>query len=99
MILGKIDLSKVNKEFLYKTDKGNYLDVVIIETPNSKYGDFMIKQGLPKEQREAGVESAILGNAKNFGKTPSLPKDNAEDDLPFILTIPIMFGMLSPFLF
>lgn len=83
MILAKIDLSKIDKEYLYKTEKGNYLDLVLIETPNSKYGDYMIKQGVPKDVRESGKDGAILGNGKTFGKKSDGGSSRADDDLPF----------------
>lgn len=69
MILGKIDVTKIDKAKLFKGAKGTYLDVVLIETPTSEYGDYMICQGVSKEEREAGVKGAILGNAKKIQKS------------------------------
>ena len=42
---GKIDVKKIVKSKLYNGEKGTYLDIVLIETPNNQYGnDFMIVQ-------------------------------------------------------
>jgi hypothetical protein len=69
----KIDVTKINKERLYKGAKGTYLDatVYLLDEPD-EYGNFgMITEGVTKEERENGVKGAILGNAKvlkDFGK-------------------------------
>lgn len=66
MITAKIDVTKIQKERLYKGSKGTYLDIALIPTPNSEYGDFMIVQSVSKEERDKGVRGPILGNAKNM---------------------------------
>ena len=66
MILAKINVEKIDKTKLFKGEKGTYLDLVIIPTPNSKYGDYMIKQSQTKEERDAGAESIILGDGKDY---------------------------------
>ena len=77
MITGKIDVRKINKEKLFVGAKGLYLDIVLIETPNSQYGDFMIKQEGAKEE-----DMPILGSAKYFKKREV--NDSPEpDELPF----------------
>ena len=104
MITAKIDVTKIDKEKLFKGKKGTYLDIVLIETPGSEYGDYMIVQDLPKEERQSGKKGAILGNAKFFEKrgpssTPA-PKQETkskesdtppDDDVPFILKFPELF--------
>ena len=61
MITGKINCSKIDKTRLFKGEKGTYLDVVLIETPNDQHGnDYMIVQGVTKEEREKGIRGAIL---------------------------------------
>jgi hypothetical protein len=40
------------------------LDLILIETPDSKYGDYLVKQGQSKEERASGAKTPILGNAK-----------------------------------
>lgn len=90
MITGKIDVLKIPKDKLYKGEKGTYLDFVLIETPNSQYGDYMVKRNVTKEEREAGIDGEILGNAKIFKKAESNKKPDStnkakkeDDDLPF----------------
>ena len=64
-ILGKIDALKIDKTKLFPGKKGEkYLDIVLIETPNSEFSDFMIVQGIPKADRDLGKKGPILGNAK-----------------------------------
>jgi hypothetical protein len=77
MITVKIDVSKINKEFLYQGKTAKYLDLVLWESPDDKYGnDYRVVQGLPKEARAAGKKGAILGNGKVMGKkTESKPSD------------------------
>lgn len=86
MITLKIDVKKIDKNRLFVGEKGVYLDAVMIETPNSKYHDYIIMQQVGKEEREAGVKIEI-GN----GKIMIPKKDNKvsantiqnPDDLPF----------------
>lgn len=69
-ITAKIDVTKIEKARLFKGAKGTYLDVVLIETPQSQYGDYMIVQSVTKEEREQGIKGPILGNAKIIGQKP-----------------------------
>jgi hypothetical protein len=72
MITAKIDVTKIDKNKLFKGEKGTYLDIVLIESPNSQYGDdYMVVQGVTKEEREAGKRGAVLGNAKIRGQRPA----------------------------
>jgi hypothetical protein len=74
-ITAKLDVLKIDKTKLFKGEKGTYLDIVLIESPNSAYGDdYMVVQSVTKEEREAGVKGAILGNAKIRGQKPSQAK-------------------------
>ena len=78
---GKIDVKKIVKSKLYNGEKGTYLDIVLIETPNNQYGnDFMIVQSTDKDE-----ESIILGNAKYFKKREETKPEPIEEDesLPF----------------
>ena len=75
MITLSIDVDKIDRR-RFETRKGiRYLDLVLIETPNSKYdSDYLVKQGVTKEEREKRVQMPILGNAriwanKSGGKT------------------------------
>lgn len=91
MIVGKIDVTKIDKELLFTGKNGaKYLDIVLWESPDDKYGnDYRIDQGVNKEARAAGKKGAILGNAKVKGipggngapKAPAQSKDDG--DVPF----------------
>lgn len=88
MITLRINLSKIDKNRLFKGEKGTYLNVVLIETPNSQYSDYMVKQQVSKEEREKGIE-IIIGDGKNFVKTEHRtneappPNEPDDDSLPF----------------
>ena len=65
----KIDVSKIDKNRLFKGEKGTYLDLTtFIDTDElGKYGDNgFISQSVTKEEREAGKKGDILGNVKIF---------------------------------
>lgn len=89
MITLKIDVKKVDKAKLFNAQSGAvYLDCIMIETPNNEYNDYMIVQSVSKEEREAGVKGAILGNAKVYkpkGETVAhaAPQQPKSEDLPF----------------
>lgn len=98
MILVKIDVTKIDKARLFKGAKGTYLDVVLIETPGGEYGDYMVKQSVTKEEREAKLQMPILGNGKIMGGSkpagqsapdrrpaapPPPPQENPEENVPF----------------
>lgn len=92
-ITAKINVSKIDKSKLFKGEKGTYLDIVLIETPDSAYNDdYMVVQGVSQEDRLAGVKGAILGNAKIRGGKPMAPapkpaapaaQENLDEDVPF----------------
>lgn len=88
MKTGKIDVTKIDINKLFKGEKGTYLDIVLIPTPESQYGDYMIVQSVSKEERRKGIKGAILGSVKNL--TPKNEQKQApekqtqqDDDLPF----------------
>ena len=91
MISIKIDVTKITESRLFKGKKGTYLNCVLIPTPNSEYGDYMIVEDISKEERDQGVKGAILGNAKIFKKHTQTPNEQLseemdyqnKDDLPF----------------
>jgi len=89
LIAIKIDVTKIDKERLYQGKKGSYLDAtVFLNDEEGQYGDNgMITQSVSKEEREAGVKGAILGNVKilgEFGDNKSAPAASAaSDDIPF----------------
>lgn len=92
----KINRDKIDPKRLFKGERGTYLDAVLIPTPNNEHGnDFMIVQGVSKEEREAGVKGPIIGNAKFIGRKAEAPsrgvtgrasEETAKpegDDIPF----------------
>jgi len=93
MITVKIDVTKIDKNLLYKGAKGTYLDVVLFETPDDKFNnDYRVVQGVTKEARAAGVKGAILGNGKVIGGNSKpafnkpeakVEKPEASEDVPF----------------
>lgn len=65
----KIDVSKIDKDRLFKGQKGTYLDAtVFIDTAElDQYGNSgMITQDVSKEEKQQGVKGNILGNCKVF---------------------------------
>lgn len=96
----KLDVTKIDKERLFKGEKGTYLDLttfIDLENP-SQYGDHgFIAQSVSKDEREAGVKGEILGNVKVFfqGESDSNSQSQAapqsapanhdfDDDVPFM---------------
>lgn len=61
-----VNVDKIDKSKIFKGKKGRYIDLVLFETPESDYGDYMVKQ-----RAEAGAKTPILGNGKYFK-----PKDD-----------------------
>ena len=83
----KLDVSKIDKTKLYKGEKGTYLScTLLLNDAVDNYGNNgMIVQESTKEERDAGIKGAILGNCKvviqNQTTAPvNVPK---EDDFGF----------------
>ena len=74
MISVSIDVTPIRKERIREVvnSKGevcHYLDLTLVDTPNSKYGDhYFVVQKTTKEEREGGLELPILGNAKDWDR-------------------------------
>lgn len=83
MIILNINVQKIDKDRLVKGEKGVYLNAVLIETPNSKYSEYMIVESIFEEEREAGKKGTILGNAKILTKGGGDMSEEDKDDLPF----------------
>lgn len=65
----KIDVSKIDKNRLFKGQKGTYLDATVFINleEEGQYGDHgMITQDVSREERDQGERGAILGNCKVF---------------------------------
>lgn len=65
-----VNVEKIDKERFFKGKKGRYMDLVLFETPESEYGDYMVKQ-----RGEKGEKMPILGNGKYFK-----PKDKKDGE-------------------
>jgi len=86
----RIDVTKIDKEKLYKGSKGTYLDLTtFIDTDNKDQYDNngFISQSVTKEEREAGVQTPILGNVRVFhsdsASEASAPQQELVEDVPF----------------
>ena len=93
-----IDVTKIQKEWLFKGKKGTYLDLTVHvrEDGPDQYGnDGFVVQQAPRAEYDAGKRGLILGNIKKLGQTEPGPAGAAiapvsfgnnttpDDDLPF----------------
>jgi hypothetical protein len=92
MITVSIDCTLLDKARFKEVTRQNgkkaiFCDLVLIETPNGKFGDYMVKQSQSKEDREARKETPILGNGKIFKSnkptTQNKPEQQSNDAPPF----------------
>lgn len=88
MIILSIDLRKIDQSKCKSHSNGaKYCELVVMESKPNQYGnDYMVVQGLPKEERESGKKGAILGNGKNVGRTKqNAPRGHSErrDEAPY----------------
>ncbi len=72
MISISIDVTLIDKARIKVVTRQNgavakFVDLILIDTPEGKYGDYMVKQQVTKEEREARIEMPILGNGKIIG--------------------------------
>jgi hypothetical protein len=56
-----VNIDKIDKKRFFEGKKGRYLDLVLFETPESDYGDYLVKQ-----RGDKGEKMPILGNGKYF---------------------------------
>ena len=93
-----IDVTKIEKAWLFKGKKGTYLDLLVHvreDGPDQFGNDGFVVQQAPKAEYDAGKRGAILGNIKKVGQVGAIPEtprsqspsfnDNTtpDDDLPF----------------
>ena len=90
-----IDVTKIEKERLYKGAKGTYLNLTTYLDLDQKdqYGqNGFISQQVSKEEKEAKVRTAILGNCdvvwKSEGQAAApavaaMSIEELDDDIPF----------------
>lgn len=65
----RIDVTKIEKDRLYKGQKGTYLDLTtfIDLDQEDQYGNHgFISQTVSKDERQQNVQTPILGNCKVF---------------------------------
>ena len=93
----RIDVTKIDKARLYKGAKGTYLDLttfVDTDQQDQYENNGFISQSTTKEEREAQVQTPILGNVKVFftegAKQVQAPVNQGglsieelDDDVPF----------------
>jgi hypothetical protein len=87
----RIDVTKIDKERLYKGEKGTYLDLTtFVDTAEQDQyeNNGFISQSVDKEEREKGVKTPILGNVKVFytdGESAPVQSNSAPitEDIPF----------------
>jgi hypothetical protein len=74
-IILKLDVTKIVKEWLFKGQKGTYLDVVVYENDaTDQFGNsHVVKQSPSKDLRDQGTKPVIIGNGKwmNSGQRPA----------------------------
>lgn len=71
-IILKLDVTKIVKEWLFKGQKGTYLDVVVYQNDtDDQYGNsHVVKQSPSKELRDRGTKPIIIGNGKWMSSGP-----------------------------
>jgi len=95
----KIDVTKIDKSRIFEGAKGKYLDLTTFIDLDEldQYGNNgFISQSVSKEEREAKVQTPILGNVKVFfrgdgrqasaqqsGQSAPDPALDFDDDIPF----------------
>jgi hypothetical protein len=94
----RIDVTKIDKSRLYKGEKGTYLDLTtFVDTAvaDQYENNGFISQTLSKDEREAKVQTPILGNVKVFYTDSGSPAGSAaqgntaaeesafDDEIPF----------------
>lgn len=89
MLVGSIDLNKIDKNKIVKTDKNGqpfqngakYLNVVVwVNDEIDQYGNIAsIQESITKEERESGVKPTYIGNLKNIqGQNTNETSTNAQ---------------------
>lgn len=95
----KLDVTKMDKARFFKGNKGTYCDCTVFVDLDEldQYGNSgMITQDVTKEDRDAGGQGPILGNAKVFWKSDDVapqpqarqqkapdPDDDMDQEIPF----------------
>jgi hypothetical protein len=80
MRTASINVSKIEKKYLFDGKNGKYLDLVFFENRDGKdqYGnDGFVTQGVPKVARDRGERGPILGNWKELEARPGGSRQKA----------------------
>ena len=95
MITLSIDVTLLDKARFKRVTRQSgalaiFADLILIPTPESKFGDYAVKQSITKEEREEGVQLPFIGNGKLVTKAQApAPKpqpkqlDEDGDEIPF----------------
>lgn len=59
------NVKKLDKRKFRTKGDDVYCDITLVETPDGKYGQWMVVQDQTKEERDNRVKGTILGNGKN----------------------------------
>ena len=86
-----LNLSKIDKKRIVVGEKtGNkYIDIILVETRDNKYGQWMVQESVSKDERSKGIKGNVLGNGKNMGnewdnsQSKSSSRNISEDDIPY----------------
>ena len=81
----KIDVTKIDKDRLFKGAKGTYLDTTVFIDLDEldQYGNSgMVTQDVSKEEREQKVQGNILGNVKVFWSDSGNAPQKKEESKP-----------------
>lgn len=89
----RIDVTKIDKSRLYQGAKGTYLDLTtfVSDELDQYENNGFISQSLTAEEREAKVQTPILGNVKIFytdaaptaPASPGMSLQDMDADIPF----------------
>ncbi len=82
-----IDVTKINKERLYRGKKGTYLDLMVElkDEPDKYENDVSAWEGQSEEERKAKKDRNFLGNGKVIWSSEPKAEKKEEDsqELPF----------------
>ena len=68
LITVKLNLSKLEERWIVRGKRGEWTDLLLIETPNNEYGNsHMVVQAVTKDAKDQGLRGPIVGNTKTFG--------------------------------
>ena len=68
-----VNVDKIDKKKFVTGKKGRYVDLVLWETPESEFGDYLVKQ-----RGNVGDRLPILGNGKYFKPTTKGKTDDTD---------------------